>query len=234
MMRIARRALSTATIYEGYGSNLFKGAVAEKYLKAQGLSAAALDDYTWTSKHADKVAAAVSEWAAERGASSYCHWFQPLGASGVRHGLTGQVQNMMIKFGDDGQPVWDFKGKDMLKGETDGSSYDAALPAGGKRCGLVWREQARAAARRGRAPCRAGRAERAGVGLRLRRRPRAARRAGPRSVPLPAHPAVHAAEPPSRPRASRRRLTRLPPSPPPQLPERRPARHAHGGRLPDD
>ncbi|KAG8468248.1 hypothetical protein KFE25_013331 [Diacronema lutheri] len=124
-----RRALSTSTIYEGYGQNLFKGAVADKYLKAQGLSAATLDDYTWTSKHADKVAAAVSEWAAERGASSYCHWFQPIGSSGVRHGLTGQVQNMMLHFAADGTPKWDFKGKDMLKGETDGSSY----PNGGLR-----------------------------------------------------------------------------------------------------
>jgi len=28
----------------------------------------------------------VLAWAIDRGASVYCHWFQPLGASGVRHG----------------------------------------------------------------------------------------------------------------------------------------------------
>mmetsp|Transcript_42136 Transcript_42136/g.103898 ORF Transcript_42136/g.103898 Transcript_42136/m.103898 type:complete len:701 (+) Transcript_42136:42-2144(+) len=124
-----RSLSSTTTIYDGFGENLFKGAVAAPYLKAHGLSADALDDYTWTKTSADKVAAAVSDWAADRGASSFCHWFQPLGASGVRHGLTGQVQNMMINFDKEGVPKWDFKGKDLLKGETDGSSY----PNGGLR-----------------------------------------------------------------------------------------------------
>jgi glutamine synthetase len=123
LARVARRTLSTTTIYEGYGQNVFKGAVADKYLVAQGLPAGALDDYSWTTKNADKVAAAVSEWAAERGASSFCHWFQPLGSSGVRHGLSGQVQNMALQFAPCGTAKWDFKGKDLLKGETDGSSY---------------------------------------------------------------------------------------------------------------
>jgi glutamine synthetase len=125
----ATRGLSTKTIYQGYGDNVFRGAVADKYLKAQGLPAGALDDYSWPTKHADKVAAAVSEWAAERGASSFCHWFQPLAASGVRHGLTGQVQNMALKFTADGTAEGAFMGKDLLKGETDGSSY----PNGGLR-----------------------------------------------------------------------------------------------------
>lgn len=89
----------------------------------------ASNDYTWTKTSADKVAAAVSEWAADRGATSFCHWFQPLAASGVRHGLSGQVQNMMIEFEDDGTAKWKFGGKDLLKGETDGSSY----PNGGMR-----------------------------------------------------------------------------------------------------
>jgi len=59
----------------------------------------------------------------------YCHWFQPVGSSGVRHGQSGQVQNMMLKFNSDGEVVQDFKGKTLVKGETDGSSF----PNGGLR-----------------------------------------------------------------------------------------------------
>jgi len=88
-----------------------------------------LDDPSWTTKYADEVAAAVLDWAKSHNASVYCHWFQPLGASGCRHGLSGQVQNSMFEFKSDGTPSWDFKGKDLLKGETDGSSY----PNGGLR-----------------------------------------------------------------------------------------------------
>jgi glutamine synthetase len=67
--------------------------------------------------------------ALDNGANVYCHWFQPQGSSGVRHGLTGQVQNMMLKFNKDNEVVQDFKGKTLIKGETDGSSY----PNGGLR-----------------------------------------------------------------------------------------------------
>lgn len=52
-----------------------------------------------------------------------------MASSGVRHGLTGQVQNMMLKFNSDGDVEQDFKGKTLVKGETDGSSF----PNGGLR-----------------------------------------------------------------------------------------------------
>lgn len=52
-----------------------------------------------------------------------------MAGSGVRHGLTGQVQNIMLKFDKDNEIVKDFKGKTLTKGETDGSSY----PNGGLR-----------------------------------------------------------------------------------------------------
>ena len=52
-----------------------------------------------------------------------------MAASGVRHGLTGQVHNMMLKFNSDNEIVQDFKGKTLVKGETDGSSF----PNGGLR-----------------------------------------------------------------------------------------------------
>lgn len=52
-----------------------------------------------------------------------------MGSSGVRHGQTGQVHNMMLKFNSKNQVERDFKGKTLVKGETDGSSY----PNGGLR-----------------------------------------------------------------------------------------------------
>ena len=67
--------------------------------------------------------------ALDNGANVYCHWFQPMGSSGVRHGQTGQVHNMMLKFNKDNEIEKDFKGKTLIKGETDGSSY----PNGGLR-----------------------------------------------------------------------------------------------------
>jgi len=88
-----------------------------------------LNDPSWTTTSSDKVAAAVMEWANDKGASVFTHWFQPLGAAGLRHGLTGQVQNCMFTFGADGKTAMKFKGSELLKGETDGSSY----PNGGMR-----------------------------------------------------------------------------------------------------
>jgi len=125
------RAFSGAASLEGYGRHLFKGAVAAPYLEAQGLPKNSLEDSSWTmdGAKADKVANAVAEWAKDNGASVYCHWFQPLAASGVRHGLSGQVQNHFFEFDKDGVAQWDFKGENILKGETDGSSY----PNGGLR-----------------------------------------------------------------------------------------------------
>jgi glutamine synthetase len=63
------------------------------------------------------------DWARDNGASVYSHWFQPLGSGGVRHGLAGGLQVSMINFGKDGAPFWEFSGKELLQGETDGSSY---------------------------------------------------------------------------------------------------------------
>jgi len=89
-----------------------------------------LDSPAWASDgKANQVAAAVLEWAKDNGANTYCHWFQPLGASAFRHGLSAQVHVAMVEFNAAGEPVWDFNGKKLLKGETDGSSF----PNGGLR-----------------------------------------------------------------------------------------------------
>lgn len=118
------------SLTEGYGEDVFKGAVADKYLKEQGLSTKDLEDYSWINDKAkpDKIAKAIMCWALDRKATSFCHWFQPM-ASTFRHGDTGQVQMSMLEFNADGTPTFELKGKDILFGETDGSSY----PNGGMR-----------------------------------------------------------------------------------------------------
>lgn len=128
-LRAVRRGISG--LLEGYGDHVFKGAVADAYLAKQGLPAGVLASSAWMTdaEVADKVAAGVLDWATENDATMFTHVFQPLGASGVRHGLVGQVHNAFFKFDGAGKPVWDLKGKDLLKGETDGSSY----PNGGLR-----------------------------------------------------------------------------------------------------
>jgi len=123
------RAMSNLAAYDDYGKNVFTGKVADEYLQKHGASADILKDPNWVNTDADTVANAVFDWAIDRGANVYCHWFQPMASSGVRHGLTGQVQNMMLKFDSNGEIAQDFKGKTLVKGETDGSSF----PNGGLR-----------------------------------------------------------------------------------------------------
>jgi len=123
------RSMASLSQFNDFGKNVFTGKVADEYLSKHGASKEVLDDPTWVQTHSDAVANAVFDWAIDNGANVYCHWFQPLGSSGVRHGQSGQVQNMMLKFNKDMEIEQDFKGKTLVKGETDGSSY----PNGGLR-----------------------------------------------------------------------------------------------------
>jgi glutamine synthetase len=118
-------------LLDGYGEHSFKGTVADRYLAQVGLPAGTIEAGKWHKDKAmaDKVAMAVLKWATDNDASVFCHWFQPLGSSGVRHGQSGQVQNAFFNFDKAGVPQWDLKGKDLIQGETDGSSY----PTGGLR-----------------------------------------------------------------------------------------------------
>ena len=141
--RTARRAVRTRAVAAPsstpartgvgatYGDNVFLGAVADGYLKKYGESAKMLDDPSWTrdAAKADVVAKALVDWALDRGATVFCHVFQPMGACGVRHGQVGMVQLSMLEFDDEGKPYYELKGKDILQGETDGSSF----PNGGMR-----------------------------------------------------------------------------------------------------
>ena len=127
---VSSRSFSQPHLSAGFGEDVFKGAIADKYLKKEGLKLADLEDYSWINdaSNPDKIAKAMLHWALDKGATSFCHWFQPMAAT-FRHGDTGQVQMSMLEFNRDGTTTYELKGKHILFGETDGSSY----PNGGMR-----------------------------------------------------------------------------------------------------
>ena len=76
-----------------------------------------------TLEAADKIAEAMKQWALERGATHYTHWFQPM------TGITAEKHDSFITPTGDGRVTMDFSGKELVKGESDGSSF----PNGGLR-----------------------------------------------------------------------------------------------------
>ena len=73
---------------------------------------------------ADVVAKAMKDWAVEKGATHYTHWFQPLS------GITAEKHDAFVTNPDEsGHMLMEFSGKELIKGESDASSF----PSGGLR-----------------------------------------------------------------------------------------------------
>lgn len=72
---------------------------------------------------ADHVANAMKEWALEKGATHYTHWFQPM------NGITAEKHESFIENAGPGRIVMEFSGKELVQGEPDASSF----PSGGIR-----------------------------------------------------------------------------------------------------
>ncbi len=72
---------------------------------------------------ADVVASAMKDWAIEKGATHYTHWFQPM------TGITAEKHDSFISPAGDGTIIMEFSGKELIKGEPDASSF----PSGGIR-----------------------------------------------------------------------------------------------------
>jgi len=72
---------------------------------------------------AEVIAGAIKDWAIEKGATHYTHWFQPL------TGLTAEKHDSFISPAPDGTVRMEFSGKELIKGEPDASSF----PNGGLR-----------------------------------------------------------------------------------------------------
>ena len=72
---------------------------------------------------ADAVATALKDWAVEHGATHYTHWFQPM------TGITAEKHDSFLAPNSDGSAIAEFRGKELIKGEPDASSF----PSGGMR-----------------------------------------------------------------------------------------------------
>ena len=74
-------------------------------------------------KLANAVALAMKEWAVEKGATHFTHWFQPM------TGITAEKHDSFITPAPDGGVIMEFSGKELIQGEPDASSF----PSGGLR-----------------------------------------------------------------------------------------------------
>ena len=72
---------------------------------------------------ANEIAEAMKVWAISKGATHYTHWFQPM------TGITAEKHDSFISPTGDGRVIMEFSGKELVKGESDGSSF----PNGGLR-----------------------------------------------------------------------------------------------------
>ena len=72
---------------------------------------------------ANEIAEAMKDWAIEKGATHYTHWFQPM------TGITAEKHDSFIAPTDDGRIIMEFNGKSLVRGEPDASSF----PSGGLR-----------------------------------------------------------------------------------------------------
>ena len=73
---------------------------------------------------ANAVANAMKEWAVEKGATHFTHWFQPM------TGITAEKHDSFISPDGGGRIIMEFSGKELIRGEPDASSF----PSGGIRC----------------------------------------------------------------------------------------------------
>ena len=69
------------------------------------------------------VANAMKDWAIEKGATHFTHWFQPM------TGITAEKHDSFIAPVDGGKVIMEFSGKELIQGEPDASSF----PSGGLR-----------------------------------------------------------------------------------------------------
>lgn len=69
------------------------------------------------------VASVMKDWAVEKGATHFTHWFQPM------TGITAEKHNSFISPAPDGRVIMEFSGKELVVGESDASSF----PSGGLR-----------------------------------------------------------------------------------------------------
>jgi glutamine synthetase len=113
-------------ITELFGENVFNDAVMRARLpKAtyKALQKTIVEGKTLDKDVAEVVANAMKDWAIEKGATHYTHWFQPM------TGTTAEKHDSFISPTPEGKVVLEFSGKELSQGEPDASSF----PNGGIR-----------------------------------------------------------------------------------------------------
>jgi glutamine synthetase len=115
-----------SNLTEMFGSNVFNDAVMKERLPKATYKAIkkTIDEgLPLDPTVAEVVANVMKEWAIEKGATHYTHWFQPL------TGITAEKHDSFISPTSDGKVIMEFSGKELIKGEPDASSF----PSGGLR-----------------------------------------------------------------------------------------------------
>ena len=113
-------------INEIFASNVFNDAIMKERLpKAtyKALRKTIENGTTLEPEVADVVACAMKDWAVEKGATHFTHWFQPM------TGITAEKHDAFISPTSDGKVILEFSGKELIQGEPDASSF----PSGGLR-----------------------------------------------------------------------------------------------------
>ena len=116
--------MSTVTDY--FGSQVFDDRVMRSMLSSEVYASLrkTIDEGTELDiSVANAVAEAMKNWAVEKGATHFTHWFQPL------TGITAEKHDGFIAPAPDGSVIMEFSGKELIKGEPDASSF----PSGGLR-----------------------------------------------------------------------------------------------------
>ena len=117
---------SAVNIPEIFGSDVFNEATMRKCLGCEVFDAWKQCIESGTSLPldvADEIAAAMKQWAIEKGATHYTHWFQPM------TGITAEKHDSFITPDGEGNIIMEFSGKELVRGEPDASSF----PSGGLR-----------------------------------------------------------------------------------------------------
>ncbi len=114
------------SVIEYFGENVFSIKTMRNYLSDEvykSLMATIVEGRTLDECIADDVAEAMKNWAMEKGATHYTHWFQPL------TGSTAEKHDAFLMPDQEGGCVSKFSGKELIQGEPDASSF----PSGGLR-----------------------------------------------------------------------------------------------------
>ncbi|HIW74143.1 MAG TPA: glutamine synthetase III [Firmicutes bacterium] len=114
------------TITSLFGTNVFSDSVMRERLPKETYKQ--LQRTIKEGKHLDNavanvVANAMKDWAIEKGATHFTHWFQPM------TGITAEKHDSFITPTDDGRVILEFSGRELIQGEPDASSF----PSGGLR-----------------------------------------------------------------------------------------------------